>query len=564
MKKTIRWIITLMTAIVLTVTIASATYKDVPVGSSLAGEVHKATEYGLMNGYNSNTFGYSDAMTRAQFITVLDRMMGWSNSREDTSASKWDIPEAMQVPTNLSTTYLSAIEQAQLRDVVDNTTAFRPQDPITRGEMAEMLVRALGLKSAAESLNSSQVPFSDAYSILHGQLPFTDLEEGNEGYVAVAYAIGMTKGTSTTTFSPKHTATRAQAAAMLVRIYEKLHQETDETHGFYAISAYNQVRLAEEMDTVSAGWSRMTWDGETALLSTTSANNNEYYVPSGYSEVAERLKGNLHLSVFMDGNSVKSLLASEDGRAQAVDQIIHELTVSYRAIGRNPYAGVTIDFEGLRSAQKQDFVAFLTALKQELDGIHKTLYVCVSPVLSTGYYDASYYDGYDYTAIGNLADKVILMAYDYEARNMSQFVGTDYFYKTAATVPIKEVYLGLRSITQQMDASKVLLGFSCKSVAWQIDEAGKLVSGTPAYPTTKTVAARLMQSDTEIGWSDEYQQPYAIYRTEDGSRFFLWYQDNASVQIAMNAARLLGVTGTSVWRLGNIPEGVWNWDVLQQ
>ena len=110
-----------------------------------------------------------------------------------------------------------------------------------------------------------------------------------------------------------------------------------------------------------------------------------------------------------------------------------------------------------------------------------------------------------------------------------------------------------------MDPSKVLLGFSCRSVAWQINE-NKLISGTPAYPNTETVAKRLAQEDTEIGWAKDYQQPIAIYTTEDGNRYFLWYQDDASIQVAMNAAKLLGVTGTSVWRLGSIPQGDWNWN----
>lgn len=553
MKKILRCAITAAVTTMLVATMASAAYKDVPSESPLAGEVHKATEYGLMNGYNANTFGYSDSMTRAQFTAVLVRMMGWDAVTPET-ASYADVP--------VGHTWFDEIETAAAHDVTGIWVNFRPQDPITRGEMAEMLVRALGLKSAAESLNSSQVPNSDAYSILHGQLPFTDLEYGNEGYIAVAYAIGMTNGTSATTFSPERTATRGQAAAMLVRIYEKLHQETDEVHGFYAISSYNQLSLADEMDTVSAGWSRMTWDGETALLSTTSANGNEYYVPNGYSEVTEQLDGKLNLSVFMDGNDAKSLLASEYGRSQTVEQIIHELTVDYRAIGENPYDGVTIDFEGLRGAQKQDFVRFLSELKLELDEIGKKLYVCVSPVLSTGYYGANYYDGYDYAAIGELADKVILMAYDYEAKDMGQFVGTNY-YGTAATTPINEVYLGLRAITAQMDPSKVLLGFSCRSVGWQIDNGGKLVSGIPFYPTMETVAKRLAQADTEIGWSDEYQQPYAIYQTEDRNRYFLWYQDGASIQVSMNAAKLLGVTGASIWRLGAIPQGDWNWDLEQ-
>ena len=553
MKKLFCRLITLIVSVTLLSVMASAAYQDVPADSSLADEVNQATEYGLMNGYNAATFGYSDSMTRAQFTAVLVRMMGWEAETPDT-ATYADVP--------VGHTWFREIETAAAHDVTGTGVNFRPQDPITRGEMAELLVRALGLRAAAEALNSSDIPFSDAYSILHGQVPFTDLKPGCEGYVTVAYAIGMTKGTSATTFSPERTATRGQAAAMLVRIYEKLHRETDEVHGFYAISSYDQLDLAENMDTVSAGWSRMTWDGETALLATTGANNNEYAVPSGYSEVADRLGGRLRLSVFMDGDSAKALLASEAGRVQAVEQILQELTVSYRALGRNPYSGVTIDFEGLRSAQKADFVDFLSDLKQGLEQINKDLYVCVSPVLSAGYYDGGYYDGYDYAAIGALADKVILMAYDYDTKDMSQFVGTDRYYKTAATAPISQVYLGLRAITQQMDASKVLLGFSCKSVGWQIGAGGKLISGTPVYPGTETAATRLAQPDTEHGWSDTYQQPYAVYTTEDGNRYFLWYQDNASVQASLNAAKLLGVTGISVWRLGNIPQGDWNWDAF--
>ena len=63
---------------------------------------------------------------------------------------------------------------------------------------------------------------------------------------------------------------------------------------------------------------------------------------------------------------------------------------------------------------------------------------------------------------------------------------------------------------------------------------------------------------------DEYQQPYTIYQTEDGNRYFLWYQDDASIQVSMNAAKLLGVTGTSIWRLGIIPQGDWNLSIPRE
>lgn len=544
MKKFLSCLLAVALAAVLAVPMAGA-YADVPVGSSLAGEVQKATEYGLMNGYDTERFGYSDPMTRAQFVTVLDRML---LSQSGTEMGTDYITSDMAIPDTISDVYRSAINHAARFDVLNRNEPFRPNDPITRGEMAEMLARALGLKGAARIAEKEN------------SLPFTDIS-ARKGYISVAYDIGMTKGTSATAFSPDATATRAQAAAMLVRIYEKLHQDIGFIHGFYAISSHSQLSLAGNMDAVSAGWSRMIWDGETALLSTTNANGNEFAVPTGYSEVAEQLDGKLNLMVFMEGDSLKAMLSSADGRSQAVDQILNEVTVDYKTIGRNPYSGVTIDFEGLRCAQKADFTAFLTELRTELDK-RQSLYVCVSPVLTSG----TYYDGYDYAAISALADKVILMAYDYGAQDMSAFVGTEY-YKTAATAPVGEVYQSLRAVMQQADPSKVLLGFSVENTAWQIDREGRLVSGTPVHPSNETVAQRLTQSSTVLGWSQEYQQSYAIYETEDGTRYFLWYQDSKSIQSALNAAKLLSADGVSIWRLGNIPQyttdrQTWDWSCL--
>ena len=97
MKKIFRFIVAAAVTAMFMASIASAAYKDVPADSPLAGEVHKATEYGLMNGYNADNFGYSDSMTRAQFVTVLDRMMGWSSSMNE-YRSVWYFPEAMEVP----------------------------------------------------------------------------------------------------------------------------------------------------------------------------------------------------------------------------------------------------------------------------------------------------------------------------------------------------------------------------------------------------------------------------------------------------------------------------------
>lgn len=541
MKKLLSALVSLALLSALAAVPASAAYSDVPAGSSLAAEVEKAVDYGLMNGYSADTFGYSDPMTRAQFAVVLVRMMGWETVSPQT-------PTFSDVPAGH--TWYAAVETAAAHDVVDAGGTFRPSDPITRGEMAEMLVRALGLKSAA------------ALSEKYASLPFTDVTAGR-GYISVAYDIGMTNGTSATTFGPDVTATRAQAAAMLVRIYEKLRQSTDFLHGFYAISSYNQIGLMGSMDAVSAGWSRMTWDGTTALLSTTTADGNEYAIPSGYDEVVSAAENNdvtLHLNVFMEGEDLKDMLSSETGRAQAVEQIINELTISYKTIGKNPYDGVTIDFEGLRSAQLVNFDQFLTELSSRVHSLGKELYVCVAPVLTTG----SYYDGYNIARIAALADKVILMTYDYEDRTMAQGAAA---LASAPTSPMDQVYWSLKTAVDQVTAAgqsvdKLVLGFSCKNVAWKVNSATDLTlaASAPFYVSNETLSQRLSQNGTAKGWSDRFQCPYAVYTTEDGSTYFVWYDDENSVQARLDMAKLLGITGASVWRLGTVPAYEnWSW-----
>ena len=547
MKKLCSCLLSLALLCALAAVPASAAYSDVPSGSALASEVEKAVGYGLMNGYSAGTFGYADPMTRAQFVTVLDRMLLPQDG--DTTLVGHITPE-MQVEYDAVRAYYSSIDAAAEYGWVDTDEPFRPTDPITRGEMSEILVRALGLGGAA------------AIAEKNADLPFTDVTAG-KGYISVAYDIGMTKGTTATTFGPNETATRAQAAAMLVRIYEKLRQDTGFLHGFYAISSYSQLSLMNSMDAVSAGWSRMTWDGTTVLLATTTADGNEYAVPQGYEEVVAQAENNgvkLHLNVFMEGEDLKALLSSADGRAQAVEQILGELTVSYKTVGRNPYSGVTIDFEGLRSADAAAFTAFLTDLAQQVRALDKSLYVCVSPALTTG----SYYDGYELGKIAALADKVILMAYDYEDRSMAAGASA---LTAAPTSPMDQVYWSLKTAVDQVTAAgqsadKLVLGISCKNVAWKVSSTTDLTltAAAPFYISNDTLAQRLGQAGTVRGRSNTFRCPYAVYTTEDGSACFVWYDDAESVQARIDTAKLLGITGVSVWRLGTVPAyGNWSW-----
>ena len=431
---------------------------------------------------------------------------------------------------------------------------FGPEDPITRREMAVMLVRALGYANLAESAESYPLPFTDV--------------SGDRGYIAVAYDLGIINGDSPSTFSPEGSAAREQAAAMLVRVYDRLHASTEWTHAFYAISSYSQIELAKSFDAVSLGWSRMTWSaGSGAKLNTTAGEGNEFCIPQGYASAVRELQGagvKLHLSVYMDAAfGLGDLLASPEGRAQAVAEILSEVRRPYEELGASPYTGVTVDFEGLRRTQRDAFTQFLTDLKAALGPQGLTLYAAVMPATA----DGVYYDGYDYRAIGELADKVILMAHDYHAKNLSGFLQSTYYQNTALT-PISSVYYSLRAALDPssgvQDPDKLALALSCSSIAWETDDDGLLLSETPLYPTPATIHTR-MTGGAERGWSEVYHNPYLRYTTPEGQHIFLWYEDGRSVGEKVSLARMFGVKSVSVWRLGlipNYPDGGLDYDVM--
>ncbi len=514
--------------------ILNTKYADVPVDSWALQAISDAGKYGLMKGQEEASFGYGKTITKAEFATILCNMLKWQSvspeqpSFSDVSKDKW---------------YYSYIETAFANNVIEKMESFLPESPITREEMAVMFVKALGLSDAAKAAESTALQFDDI--------------NANKGYIAVAYDIGMINGISENYFAPTNTAKREEAAAMLTRVYNKYYGKTDFLHSFYAISSYSQKDLTDNMDAVTFGWSAMANDSKGVWLNTSGENNNEFKIPSGYEDILSYVESNgtkAHLGVYMDtSDGVKDLLIDADKRKLAVDAIMAELNRTYDEIEKNPYSGVTIDFEGLKGVDvKQGFNEFLKELSIQLKSQGKTLYVTVQPVLNTG----EYFDGFDYKTIGELSDKVILMAHDYNPTSLDGYIGTDW-YKNTALTPMGSFYHSLKAITNSdtgvEDKDKIVLAVSFATVAWELDDSGKLISAKPLHANTEAVYKWMTAEGTEKGFSTIYRNPYLKYKTPEGKNVFLWYEDEQSLFEKAALARMFGINEISIWRLGLIP-----------
>ena len=204
MKQIATRLTALLLALVMTTTLALAAnksgYSDVPDKNWASQSIAQCRQYNLLQGIGNGKFGLGQKMTRAAYAAALCRLMGWKtvtpekgSYTDNQDAKKW---------------YYSAIETASAHDVFSgHSTTCRPNDPITREEMAAMTVRALG--------------YSTLSGTVQDECPFTDVST-NPGYITLAWRMGLVVGMNLTTFAPKNDTTREQAAAVLLRAYHGL------------------------------------------------------------------------------------------------------------------------------------------------------------------------------------------------------------------------------------------------------------------------------------------------------------------------------------------------------
>lgn len=511
----------------------AAAYDDMPSGHWAYDAVTRAQEAGIMQGTSPDRFGTGQSVTRAEFAAMLDRLMGWELTAPQ-AASYADVPA--------SAWYYDEVETARAHGAFSDSGEFRPNAAITRGDMAAWLVGALGYQTLAGQNQDLSLPFADVTE--------------QKGAIAMAYDFGIIQGRTDTSFDPNGTAKREEAAAMMMRLYDRQHSKTSWTHGFYAISSWSQHELGGQMDAVSMGWSRLEVQDGQAFLNTTADGGNTWRIPDGYADAVEYYKSAgtaMNLAVQMTDQTAANLILTDPAqRTAAISQIVDTV----QDLG---FDGVTVDFEGMKGqALKDGLTAFVRELDAALGG--KTVYVCVHPVLKHG---GAYYDAYDYRALGEAADKVILMVHDYAAVSMDPAMADEGFTVTPVS-PFEEVYYALRMATDPhsgvQDKSKLVLGLSVSNTAGWTTENGAVVNRTANHPSMDTVLKRLSQPDTTVTYADLYRNPYMTYTDDAGRTNILWYENEQSIRDKIMLARMFGVDQVSVWRLGAIPTAP-QWDL---
>ena len=228
-----------------------------------------------------------------------------------------------------------------------------------------------------------------------------------------------------------------------------------------------------------------------------------------------------------------ALLSQPDLRAGAVAALVG-------LVDRYGYDGIHIDFEGLNASDKDALSQFVFDLASQLRPRGKLTTIAVPS--RVGDAQGAWSAPYDYPAIGQSADYIVIMAYAFRTPSNTA---------PGSISPASQVELAAKYAAAKMPSAKVLLGVGLWGYDWNT--------------TARTLAAARRFADTQAlaqhyGGSRGYDQVThsAWLRYTDGaSKHEIWYEDYRSVAAKLAIAGRSGLAGVAYWRLGQEDPAVW-------
>ncbi|MCI9438136.1 MAG: LysM peptidoglycan-binding domain-containing protein [Lachnospiraceae bacterium] len=264
-------------------------------------------------------------------------------------------------------------------------------------------------------------------------------------------------------------------------------------------------------------------------------------LPPGYGEdewmIAEALRfGTLPVLTLTpfgpDGNFNNQLIHSVVNNDVYTDRLIQELLELMNLKG---YQGVDIDFEYILVQDRDAFTAFVWKVADAMRAAGYHTSVALAPKSSADQ-KGLLYEGKDYRALGEAADHVLLMTYEW-----------GYTYgPPMAVAPINQVRRVVEYALTEIPANKVDLGIPNYGYDWPLPYQRGI---TKAATIGNVEAVRIaIRQGAEIYFDSLAESPYFRY-TEGGISHEVWFEDVRSLQAKFNLIRQYALRGCGYWQI---------------
>lgn len=245
-----------------------------------------------------------------------------------------------------------------------------------------------------------------------------------------------------------------------------------------------------------------------------------------------------------DGRFNNQLISSIVNHKEYADYLIQNLI---QVMNSKSYRGVDIDFEYILASDKDAFTAFVNQVKDAMQAYGYETSVALAPKTSATQ-QGLLYEGKDYRALGEIADHVLLMTYEW-----------GYTYgPPMAVAPINQVRRVVEYALTEIEPEKIDLGIPNYGYDWPLP----YVRGETKAETINNIqAVRIaIQNNAIIRFDDVAQSPYFNY-IKDGIEHEVWFEDVRSLEAKFKLIEEYQLRGCDYWTIMH-----WflaNWELLR-
>jgi spore germination protein len=242
----------------------------------------------------------------------------------------------------------------------------------------------------------------------------------------------------------------------------------------------------------------------------------------------------LHLSSLTEEDTFSTerasmVLNNPDLQASLIEEILAVVT-------EKGYRGVDVDFEFLPGEDAQAYADFIGALRAAVSPLGLPVLVALAPKTSDDQ-PGLLYEGHDYGLLGQAADYVLLMTYEW-----------GYTYgPPMAVAPLPNVRQVVDYALTRIPREKIFLGIPNYGYDWPLP----YVQGQTAARSISNVRAVqiALEHGAAIQFDETAQAPYFTYRAADGTLHEVWFEDVRSMSAKLGLISEYGLFGGGYWNL---------------
>lgn len=241
-----------------------------------------------------------------------------------------------------------------------------------------------------------------------------------------------------------------------------------------------------------------------------------------------------------DGHFNNQLISEVINRPATSASLIANLSA---AVTANGYQGVDIDFEYVLAEDRIAFANFVTNVRIAINALGYPVTVALAPKTSDDQ-PGLLYEGKDYTLLGEAANEVLLMTYEW---------GYTYS-QPMAVAPLPNVRRVVEYALTRIPADKIYLGIPNYGYDWTLPyQPGVTRAVTIGNVEAVTIAERF---GAEIQYDEAVQTPWFRY-FDNGVPHEVWFEDVRSMQAKFRLITEYQLHGMGYWQIMRLFRANW-------